>query len=450
LQAIVKWLRHSAVIAVAIAATAAEASAAPPPNDAPAAAGSFQAYSSANGRPRELQAVAELAEAAPDPGVPRCLGSASFSRTAWYRIPAAETVQEIAVDAIGRTLALVDLAAFVQIEGVDAPWTGVANACAGLGSGGSAAAEDATSGIALRVPARRALLLQVGRRGRAGAPDNERALISLDARPLPLTAAPAGDIADPATPLAPARRAVPVALAGATITEEDPAQPPCPALGTVWRRIVPGKDGSRLVQVRGRAASTLTVFAGARPTTGGVLDCVVRAGFGMLEMRVPVRRGRPLWIRVGTNARGANAAATMRVTDGADATVVDGGPGGFDPTAGGPAGGLPAACDRARPSRARIRGPRLEGTVRRANRRRFVRVVLGVRGSAICDAWVRLVGPHNEVYAEARARRLRGRRSLWLRRSRALVRGRYHVRVRAASELGGRVRVRTRLHGRLG
>src|SRR5688572_9799909 len=89
------------------------ADAAPPPNDAPIAAAEFSAYGAANGRPRDLQAVAELAEATADPGVPRCLGRSAFERTAWFRVPAAPTAQELAIDAIGHTLELIDLAAFV-------------------------------------------------------------------------------------------------------------------------------------------------------------------------------------------------------------------------------------------------------------------------------------------------------------------------------------------------
>ena len=43
-----------------------------------------------------------------------CLGSGSFLRTVWYRIPATQTPRELTVEASGRTLNVVDLAAFVQ------------------------------------------------------------------------------------------------------------------------------------------------------------------------------------------------------------------------------------------------------------------------------------------------------------------------------------------------
>ena len=58
------------------------------PTTRPPAPAPFAPYTAANGRPRDLQAIAELVEATPDPGVPRCLGAASFARTVWYRIPA--------------------------------------------------------------------------------------------------------------------------------------------------------------------------------------------------------------------------------------------------------------------------------------------------------------------------------------------------------------------------
>jgi hypothetical protein len=421
------------------------APAAPPPNDVPLAAAAFEAYGAANGRPRDLQAVAELAEATADPGVPRCLGPRSFARTAWFRLPAAPTAQEVVVDAIGRTLAVLDVAAFVQPAGSDGVSTAVPNTCSGAGSGGSAAAEEATSGVVLRVAAGRAVLVQVGRRGAIGSLDDERALLSLDARPLAPEPAPAGDAAGAATPFLLARRTNVVPLAGATLGDEDPAQPACSAPGSVWRRIVPGGDGARLIEVKGRAARTLTVFSGTRPTDVNARDCVVRAGYGTLRMRVRAKRRQPLWIRIGTARPAPGSAATLRVSDGARETVVDGGSGGFDPTAGGPGGGLPASCERARASRARVRGPRFSP---QTGRRGSLRIAVSVRRSAICDVRLRLIGPRGHTYARARAIRLSGRRVVRLLRVRGFVRGRYRLRVDAASELGGRTPVPAAVKGR--
>jgi hypothetical protein len=424
--------------------SAAEAS--PPPNDAPWAAAEFSAYGAANGRPRDLQALAELAEATADPGVPRCLGAGAFARTAWFRVPAAASAQEIAIDAVGRTLDLVDLAAFVQPVGAGAIATSSPNACAGEGTGGAAVAEEAASGLVLRVAAGRAVLIQAGRRGVPGPPEDERALLSLDTRELARDPAPSGDAAGAATPIVPSRRTATVPLAGATLGGEDPAQPACPSPASVWRRFVPGGPGTRLISVTGRAASTLTVYAGARPTPDNARDCVLRSRYGALQLRVATERRRPLWIRIGTAKPAAGDAARVRVTDGTGATVVDGGPGGFDPTPGGAGGGLPAACERARATRARVTGPRLS---RAAARGRSVRMVIRMRRSALCDVTLKLVGPGGGAFATARAVRLAGRRVVRLRRERRLVRGRYRLRVEAASELGGRVEVPSSVRGRL-
>src|SRR3954447_15759925 len=103
-------------LVLAMALTAAPAQAARPSNDVPggAAAGLFMPYAAENGTPTLLQATAELAEATPDAGVPRCLGPSSFARTVWYRLPASPVTTEVTLEATGRTLDVVDLAAFVQ------------------------------------------------------------------------------------------------------------------------------------------------------------------------------------------------------------------------------------------------------------------------------------------------------------------------------------------------
>ena len=423
----------------------APAAAAVPANDAPAGAAFFEAYTAANGAPKDLQAIAELVDATADAGVPRCLGRSSFERTAWYRIPAAASPQEIAVEGFGRTLDVVDLAAFVQPLGAPAPSTLVANACGGLGSGGADAADEPTSGVALRVPAGHDVLLQAGRRGAVGSADDERVLLSLDARPLPALAAPPGDTARQGTPAASSSHATFVSTANATVTEEDPALPACPALGTVWRRYVPGSTGPRVISVSGPSAHTLAVFRGRLPASGRALDCVNRARYGALEMRMRVRRRKPVWIRIGTNRPGGGPGVLLRVADGRGATVIDGGPGGFDPTTGGPGGGLPSACDRAAAERARVRG-RFTGFARG---RRPVSLRLRVRGSSACDAWLTLVGPGGDVYAQARAVRLHGRERVRLELVRALRGGRYRLRVTARSQLGGQAKVRSNVRGRL-
>jgi hypothetical protein len=272
-------------------------------------------YTAENGTPGELQAIAELAEARPDAGVPRCLGSRSFARTVWYRIPAADTARELSVEASGQTLDVLDLAAFVQDEGASASAlsTDDPNACAGAGSGGADASEEPTAGVGLRVPAGHALLLQVGRRGSPGPAADERAVLSLAQTAVPDGPTPAGDVATARTPRIRAGRDVSVPLGGATLTAEDPAQPACPSLGSVWRRFVPRRSGTHVVTATGAAAGTLTVFSGTRPADGDAFGCVNREGRGALSLPVRVSAGTPLWIRLGSDRPADDAEATLRV-----------------------------------------------------------------------------------------------------------------------------------------
>jgi hypothetical protein len=438
---------------VVVAAPVAPAAAAPPPNDGPTAPASFAPVTAENGTPLDQQGIAELAEATADRGVPRCLGPRSFARTVWFVVPAADTPQEITVEASGRTLDVLDLAAFVQPEGADpaSPTTTVPNACAGIGSGGADAAEEPTSGVTLNVPARRAVLIQAGRRGTPGSAEDERATLSLDTRPIAAPTAPLpGDVADANTPAAHTKRDTIVPVAGATLTGEDPAEPPCPSLGSVWRRIVPTTGGPRLISVTGAEATTLTVFSGPTPTSSGALDCVNRVGRGDLQMKVPTRAGRPLWIRLGTDRPPDRSTASLRVEPAGEAFVVDGGPAGSDPTPGGPGGGLPGDCSKADAERASLAGPRIAGNAKQLSRRRSLSVTLNLRRGPVCDVTIELVGPRGRVYASLRALRLKaGRRNVTLRRLARLPRGGYRLRVSAVSRLGDQVEVRSTVRGRL-
>src|SRR3954464_10486445 len=184
------------------AARAPAAAAAPPANDPPTAAGAFEVYSAVNGIPTERQAIAELAEATPDPGVLPGLGSASFLRTVWYRIPATQTPRELTIEASGRTLQVVDIAAFVQ-PGPGQTVTKLPNVCAGAGVGGGDSAGDATSGMTLRVDAFRDVLVQVGRRGPVGSPDDERVSLSPGEPARAVADEPDGDRASGAAPSIP-------------------------------------------------------------------------------------------------------------------------------------------------------------------------------------------------------------------------------------------------------
>jgi hypothetical protein len=432
------------VLAAAVLALPAAARAAPPPNDSVTAPGTFQPFTAENGTPSELQATAELAEATADLGVPRCLGPASFARTVWYVIPAESAPHEMSVEASGETLDVVDLAAFVQPRGAPGSVATQPNACDGLGAGGAAAAEEPTSGISLRVPAGRAVLIQVGRRGTPGSAEDERAIVTLDDRALPAPPAPEpGDSANPATPLAATNVDNVLPLTGATITDEDPAEPPCPSLGSVWRKVVPAKNGPRLISANGSQAATLTVFQGASPTGDNVLDCVDRAGAGALEMLVQGKAHKPLWIRVGTDNPPDGGTASLRVEPGTGAFVVDGGPGGFDPTSFGPGGGFPPECDRADASKASASGPLFKGALKTIGNRSALTLTATIKKGPLCDLDARLVGPRGKVYAEARSIRLKGgRRRIRLVRMRKLVRGSYRLQMTALDSLGDTVFVR--------
>ena len=360
----------AAALAAALLVPSGAASALPPGNDPVTAASPFAPYTAANGVPFDQQAMAELAEATADAGIGRCLGGESFERTVWFFVPAAAVATEVTVDASGRTLDPIDLALFVQPEVTTAPAGSVnhkvPNTCAGLGDGGASGAIEPGNAVTARVPPNHQVFVQVGRRGAAGTPDDERAVLSLRVAPIPTFTPVLGDRAEPLTPVARAKRPTEVPLANATITRDDAATPPCPSLGTVWRRLIPGNSVPRRVSVSGGDASTLAVFAGDLPAFGRPLDCVVRDGPGRMEMIVPARKGRTTWIRVGTDDLLANR-ATIRVGEAPEQRVVDGGSGGVDPTPGGPAGGLPAACDRPKLEQARIAGPRFSGPPGRYN-----------------------------------------------------------------------------------
>ncbi len=453
-----------ALLAVAAILAVPGTAVAAPPNDSPAGAGVFMPYSAPNGAPTQQEAIADLASATPDAGVPRCLGGDSFARTVWYRVPESASGRLMTVEASGRTTDPIDLAAFVQpFVGTPAPsptytpppatrqsQLAEPNVCDGIGAGAGADAADRSSAVSLLVPPGYPVLVQVGRRGVAGAADDEPAVVALEATDITLASPPRGDVATSA-PRA-GHGSTTLDLAGATLTGEDPAEPACPALGTVWRKVVPGSDGKRLISVYGNDAASLTVFDGRRPTGDNAVDCVVRGTSGPLQMNVKAKRRRPLWVRVGSDSFVGDEAARLRVSDGETTTIINGGAGGFDPTPGGPAGGLPGACDASDVTLGRVSGPRLGG--RAANYNRFVRVPIRIRvtGSLICDAILRLVGPGGRVYAQGRYRALRrgGTRKVRLPRFRTFVAGAYRLEATGVDARGRRARAQfVSLSGRL-
>jgi hypothetical protein len=416
---------------VLIAALAPAAAAAPPANDSPAAAAPFEVYSARNGVPTERQAVAELAEATPDAGVLPCLGSGSFLRTVWYRIPATQTPRELTFEASGRTLDVVDLAAFVQ-PGPGQTVTKLPNACAGEGVGGGDSAGDRTAGMTLRVGPFRDVLIQVGRRGPVGTPDDERVEVTLDETALPVADAPDGDRADGSAPSIPRSGVTRLQLGGATLTQEDPFVEPCPADASLWRRVRPPRSGRWTFSVDGADAGTLSVFTGGHPTPNSVLGCVDRQGPGPLVLPVRAKKRRLLWVRVGTDRPVSGAAAQLRLRRAIAGDRADGGaclPSITRPSVG---GGLV--------------GP---ASVKRQGRTRTLVLRLRVKHGPLCVAGLHLTGPKGRTYARGLAGIVRGNERVALRRIRRLKRGRYRLKVDALGVGAIRSPVRSTLTFRL-
>jgi hypothetical protein len=454
-----------------------------PPNDSPAGAGVFSFYTAPTGVPQQQEAMGDLATAHADPGIPRCLGRLSFARTVWYRIPEGATARQLTIEAVGRTTDAIDLATFVQplVSTTPAPTTtpiptpspeptpptgpsgptGRAaayaaqssnlrepNACDGAGAGAGADSADHTSAVSLLVPGGFPVLVQVGRRGPVSSQADEQALVTLDALDVTLASTPRGDSARSAPRLHQGANAV--RLAGATITGEDPSTPPCPALGTVWRKLIPGNDGRRVIAVSGLAATSLAVFQGSRPTGDNALDCVNRRAPGQLQALVDVKRNRPTWVRIGLDRYEGDEQATISVREGEFATVINGGSGGFDPTPGGPSGGLPATCDSADAGEALVAGPRLTGRASDYNAYTRVPIRIDVSESPVCDATLRLYGPHGHVYAKGRYVRLsRGATRVRVPRLRTFVPGRYHLETSGLDIDGDRTGADTDVTGKL-
>ena len=400
-------------------AAAPAASAERPANDLPQSAAPLEPYTAQSGVPGGRQGFAELAEATPDGGVPRCLGEDSFARTVWFRVPATAVPRELSIDAAGETTDGVDLAVFVQSSGT--PLVSRPNACAGPGVGGADAADDPATEITIRVPSWRGLLIQVARRGNAGSAADERALLTVAETPLDLISTPPGDRIGLSTPSLRRNGTGRVLLGGASTTEDEPAQPTCPSMGSVWRRARPAKSGRMIVSVSGRRAVSLAVYRGAKPTARSQVSCVDREGNGPLTLPVRVKRRKLLWVRVGTDRPSDNARARV-------------------------------ALRRPRPGEGRSGGGclsklrssvsvRLAQTLplKKRNRLREVAVSVRVSRGPVCRAELELVGPNDRVYARGQRAILRGGGEVvGLRRTRRLVPGRYRVRVEGAGFVGTR------------
>ena len=154
-----------AVPAGVLAATAA---------DGPDQAAEFTAQTAENGPVGDLQAVLELQSAGPDPGVRSCFRRRGFARTAWARVPAAESNQRVTVEATPQyaSTRMPDLALFVQPPVAAGPVVSSPGLCdgrdlhRGLGERG-----DPSSAVSGVLPAGAAALIQIGwRKGDAPEP----------------------------------------------------------------------------------------------------------------------------------------------------------------------------------------------------------------------------------------------------------------------------------------
>ena len=444
----------AALAAAALLAPATAAHAAPPSNDLPGAAAPFAPYTAANGVPLEQQAIAELAEATADPGLVRCLGDESFERTVWFFVPAASVAAEVTVDAGGRTLDPIDLAVFVQPEVTTTPGGvnhTVPNACAGLGDGGASDAVE--PGNAVSAPrAAEPPGLRPGRPPRRGRRARGRARGALaarrpDRRPSRPCSATARSRSRPSRGPS-ARPRVPLANATVTGGRRRHAAVPEPRHRLAAAHPRQRRAAADLRQRRRRldAGGLHRRHAGRRPRAR------LRASAtrpGAMEMIVPARKGRTLWIRVGTDDLLAQP-ATIRVEE------------------------------RARPARRRRRPRRRRPDARRPGRR-APRGVRHPEDRARADHRAAALRPARPLQRQARADRRQPPRRPRLRRRAAALRparlplrqghdarssrrasgrcgsaaaarferGRYRLEVTGLDRLGERVKVRGTVQGRL-
>jgi hypothetical protein len=415
------------LVAMLVAAPGAQA--APPANDGPGTPTPFAPYGTQMGASDDKQGVAELAEATGDAGVPKCFGSRSFTRTVWFRVDPATTPREVTIEASGRTLDVVDLAAYVT-NGA-ALNTTRPNACNGAGAGGATSAEDRLSSLTLHVPAGLAVLVQVGRRGPAESPDDERAQLWQSEAPV-TNPAPLGDRADSTTPRIPRKSGrLFTALAGATTTHEDPATPECPSSGGIWRRWKVPRTGRYTFSVRGFHAGALAVFNG-KPRQSGLLGCVDREGNGPLTLPLRARKKRWLWARIGTDRAPTKSTAEISVRRTRRGDRLSGG-----------------VCLGA--SRPLVRGSLIGAPVARVrNRTRRLTVRVRTSKGPVCRARLTLIGPKKRTYGKVSVFTLRGSgQVISLRRTRRLVTGRYVLKMNGVGLAGVRRAVRTRVSFRL-
>lgn len=288
-------IRRTLLAGVALLALPVSAQAAPPPNDAASQAIVVSSVSAENGPVAAREGVVDLSEAGPDAGTPRCLGARSFARTAWFRVPGGPA-QRVRLDALtpsGQPDEAADLAAFVQPVGATAPRTSEPQACDGPAAGST------DPGVELMVPPGQDVLVQVGRSAGQTATG---VVLSVATDPLRQLAQPNGDLATDQLSI-PFARVRTQSLRGATLTEEDPAEPACATAASVWRKREIRQSGLQVAATRGRDASALTVFVGSRPKGENAVACDIDSSGKTSLIEVPFRahKGDTAWLRIGTD-----------------------------------------------------------------------------------------------------------------------------------------------------
>ncbi|MGE4427086.1 MAG: hypothetical protein AB7G37_11595 [Solirubrobacteraceae bacterium] len=295
-----------ATLGLAVAAAPAGAAV---PGDAPADAQTFEIATAENGVITDGQRTLILDGATADAEVPRCLGDASFERTAWAIVPAAPQARRVTVEAAPQhgSTSVPDLAAFVQPAGsrstFDEP-----SACSGRETAGDGSRGDEAAAVSVVVGPGRNVMVQVG--WRAGdAPEPVVAVLSESV--VPAGDAPAGQEPTGAPTLRVGRGAG-VQLRGALMMPGDPAQPRCQSQAGVWRRVTLPRKGGYALATAGGAVSTLTAFSGA-PTGGNAIDCADDGTGAIIATSVKVKKRTTLWVRIGTDQPESATTAGMAV-----------------------------------------------------------------------------------------------------------------------------------------
>ena len=153
------------------------------------------------------------------------------------------------------------------------------------------------------IPAFHRVLVQVGRRGRRGSADDERALLTLEEIALAPLEAPPGDRASTATPRIGRRRRVDrLPRRRDDVARGSRPSRRAPRSAGVWRRVTPAaRRPPHVHRARRSAWASSASSPGRSPEASQLLGCVDRDGPGALVLPVRARTRAPLWVRLGTD-----------------------------------------------------------------------------------------------------------------------------------------------------